>query len=258
MTTPTVNDNVILSFKAIHGFVLSLADEFKSKQHSLALYARLIEKTTFSHDAAMRKHIACFAHFCIRNKLALEKQDVSKLAEHKIQFSERVFINIKHLFSLADSDTKRVIWEHLLTISALVNPSSQAKKHLEKFKSTESAKESDFLANFVSQVEDKVSTANFDESNPMDAISSIMNSGIMENLMSSLGNADAENGLDMGKLMGMAQGLLSQLGGDAGGGLDLSAMMGSLSNGNIDMEAIQMSAHSKRETDDSVNIEEID
>lgn len=238
-TTPapevkTQEDTLILSFKAIHGFVMSLADEFKSKQHSLALYARLIEKTTFSHTAAMQKHVASFAKFCIRNKNAFENQDNSNLAEHKIQYSERVFINMNHIFKLADADTRRVIWAHLLTIAALVNPSSQAKKHLVKFKET---KEGDFLTNFVSQIEDQVSTSDIDTTDPMNAIGQIMNSGMLDNLMSGLTSGDAD-GLDIGKLMGMAQGLLSQLGGENAGGIDLSALMGSIGGNNIDIEAL--------------------
>ena len=47
-----------------------------------------------------------------------------------LEYSDKVFINFSDIFKESDAETSNVIWNHLLTISALVDPSSKAKEIL--------------------------------------------------------------------------------------------------------------------------------
>ena len=85
-------------------------------------------------------------------------------------------INMKEIFQLADNETKQIIWMHLLTISALVDPAGRAREILkeESQKETCSISEVNFLTDIISKVESNVNP----NSNPMEAVTSIMQSGI--------------------------------------------------------------------------------
>ena len=93
-------DNNLIIFKAIANFTQALADEFGKKQHSLALYSRLINKTTLAHDTPIKKHISVFTEFCINNREAiLNKKLISLTTGLKYISSLGAFIP-KHSFTI--------------------------------------------------------------------------------------------------------------------------------------------------------------
>ena len=55
-------------FSAIVNFVKDLGDSFASDNHALALYERLIMKTTIAHKEAVEKHINAFRAFYLAGK----------------------------------------------------------------------------------------------------------------------------------------------------------------------------------------------
>ena len=230
----TTIDTSLVTFKALSNFCISLEEVFGKKQRSLKLYVRLITKTTLSHEKAIKKHIKAFRDFCISNRDALEVKDASKLTMDKISYSERVFIDIKSILSIADKETTAVIWKHLLTISALVDPTGKARQILKDSskKSGGSGLEENFLSDIIGKVEKHVDP----DANPMDAISSIMKSGVFAELIGGMGDGLQNGSLDLGKLMGTVQSMVSNLsegeGGGGGEGMDLiSSMMGSMNAG---------------------------
>jgi hypothetical protein len=192
--------NLLPTFKAIADFVIDLNLEFGSKQKPLALYKQLIDKTTLAHSIAINKHINAFKRFYAANEKAVAARSEQALSDN-IAYSERVFIDIKSIFGRADKETKEVIWNHLLTIWALIDPTSQAKQAL-KGAGAVGSKEDDVLANLVQSV------GNMD---PSSSIMSIMQSGMIQNIAKSM-EADVQNGqLDMGKLMGSVQKMMGSL-----------------------------------------------
>lgn len=195
----------LLTFKAISKFINDLSEVFSTQQHALKLYQRLVNKTTINHDKAMGKHIEAFKHFCVVNREALETKNITKLVENKIEYSERVFIDFASIFRLSDSETSEVIWKHLLTISAFVDPASRAKEILKK---NSSGKEGDFLANIIDKVEQNVDP---NSTNPMEAVSQIMKSGVFTDLLSGMNNGLQDGSLDLGKLMSTVQNLCTNL-----------------------------------------------
>lgn len=233
-------DNNIISFNAISGFIAELGQEFRAKYKPLKLYCHLIKKTNLSHNKAIVKHVECFRSFSIQNRDAIREKSVSALT-NTIKYSSRVYIDIKAILETCDKDTQLVIWNHLLCISALVDPAGKAKEILRK--NMEEGKtgsdETDFLTNIISKVEANVKP----DSDPMAAVSSIMSSGIFTDLIGGMQTGLSSGKLDIGKLLGAVQGMVSSMGNQAGDdpmaanmmGL-ITNMMGSMGNMNITSE----------------------
>lgn len=231
------DDTSLIKFKAISNFTNELGETFSKKQRSLKLYCRLINKTTIVHDNSINKHIDAFRNFCISNRDAIVNKSVDKIQISKIEYSQRVFIDIVEIFKLSDKDTAKIIWEHLLCISALVDPAGKArevlKKNLDDGKT--GSQETNFLTDIINKVEEHVDP----NANPMEAVSSIMKSGVFTDLIGGMNNGLSNGSLDLGKLMGAVQGMVGQLGGQADGEPNsenamsmLTTMMGGLAGSN--------------------------
>ena len=208
----TINYELI-AFKAISEFTKELGEIFtsKDKNHSLKLYEHLLNKTTLTHDKAIKKQIEAFREFCVSNRDAIKSKNFSLLVKDKVVYSTRVFIDFTSIFKEADRETTAVIWKHLLTISALVDPAGKAKEIL---KNSSSTKEANFLSDIIEKVESNVNP----NSNPLEAISSIMSSGVFNELITGM-NSGIQNGdLDLGKLMGTVQTMCSTLTSDINNG----------------------------------------
>lgn len=233
-------DYNLLIFKTISTFVNELSEIFSSQNHSLKLYQRLINKTTVNHEKSIEKHILAFRKFCISNRDLILSKNVSKLSsvDSKIEYSDKVFIDFASIFKSADKDTSMVIFDHLLTISALVDPTSKAKEIL---KNDEKSKEADFLSTMIEKVEENV---DINSSNPMEVVNSIMSSGVFNDLLSNMNNSLQDGSLDLGKLVGTVEKLCSNMapkgvGNDGGGAnnINLMQMLGNLNLGNLNKPA---------------------
>lgn len=201
------NTNFVLAFKAIHTFILSLNEEFGVKNKPLRLYARLVEQTKFTHELPIKKHVKAFADFCISNREAIFVKNFEKFTNDKVSYSERVFLKMKDLFKLADKDQKNVMWQHILTISALVDSAGRAKQILKE--NNNGSKETDFLTDIIEKVEKNIDLDNM--SNPFEAIGQIMSSGIFTDLISSMNEQVSSGQLDMTKMLSAVQGLVGNI-----------------------------------------------
>lgn len=218
----------LIAFKAICNFVNDLSSVYGHKHKPLKLYKRLINQTQISHNEAIKKHLSAFHHFCVENREALYAQNRDTLTVFKIEYSNRVYIDMGLILKNSDTETCSVIWRHLLTISALLDPAGKAKevlrKNAEEGKTGEN--ESDFLANIISKVEKNVNP----NANPMEAISSIMQSGIFNDLLSGMQGGLSSGKLDLSKLMGAVQGMVSSLGEQAGNDPESKQALSMVSN----------------------------
>jgi hypothetical protein len=217
-----MNSNTI-AFKAISSFVLDLSSVFGETNHSLKLYERLLCKTTVNHEKIINKHVELFKEFCTLNRDGIISKSQKKFVTFKIEYSPKVYIDFVNIFENADSDSSKVIWNHLLTISALLDPQGNAKEILKN-----NCKDNDLLSNIFSKVEEHVKP----NSNPMEAVSAIMSSGLITDLMSSLNNGMQDGTLDLSKLMGSVQKMCADINPDGGsstqGGNPLEMMSGLL------------------------------
>lgn len=248
-------ETALIAFKAICNFINDLESEFGKRHKPLKLYKRLINHTQISHDAAIKKHLTIFHDFSMVNRDALTAQDPSKLVQTKLAYSERVFVDMEFVFRNADSETTKVIWNHILTISAIVDPASKAKEILKKNNNAES----DFLNKIITKVEGSVKS----DANPMEALTSIMSSGLINDLVKDLQSEK----LDMSKLLGVVQGMVTKMSSDgSGSGNDdaknmmsmVTNMMGSLSNngGPPDMMSM-MSSFMNMTTNNPSRVEDV-
>jgi len=199
----------LIAFKAISEFTKELCENFtsKDKNHSLKLYEHLLNKTTLTHEKAIKKHIDAFREFCVSNREAIANKNLSLLVKKTVVYSSRVYIDFNNIFKDADTETSNIIWKHLLTISALVDPAGKAKEIL---KNNTDSKEANFLSDIINKVESNVNP----NSNPLEAISSIMSSGVFNDLITGM-NSGIQNGdLDLGKLMGTVQTMCTSLSSD--------------------------------------------
>ena len=82
-------------------------------------------------------------------------RQVSKFTETKISYSERVYIDITRILAAADKETTGIIWKHLLTISALVDPTVKARQILKAAaqKGSGPVSEANFLSDIIGKVE---------------------------------------------------------------------------------------------------------
>jgi hypothetical protein len=222
----------VLIFKAITGFISDLNTEFGSKHKSIVLYNRLLEKTGLTNVGPINKHIESFRKFFEANQKAMEEQSIDQFTNSVISYSDKVYVDVKTVLTQSNSDNKKIIWQHLLTIWGLIDPTSQAKKILkESVKSAASSgdKEDQFLANIISKVEQSVGGVEIDQSNPMGSISTLMQSGVFSTLITDMQQGLSDGSLDISKLLGSVQGMMVKMnganGGDASNMPDLSSMM---------------------------------
>lgn len=198
----------LLAFKAICNFISDINCEYGQKFRSLKLYDRLIGKTQISHDLAILKHISKFRDFCIQNREAILERNESKFVKGMITYSSRVYINMEEIFKIADIESIQMIWKHLLTISAILDPTGQAKKILqEDAKNGNSPNESNFLESIISKVEKTVKP----DSNPADTIKDILSSELFTELFTGMQEQMSSGKLDLSKMMGAVSGMVSKM-----------------------------------------------
>jgi len=206
-------DTTLTTFKAIVNFTESLGDIFANKNHPLKLYRHLISKTTFCHEKAISKHIEAFHKFCVENRDAILEGDESKLNLNSITYSSKVYINVKFILGMCASDQKKAVWKHLLVISAFVDPMSRAKEVLRTKKDEDENTENQFLSKIMEKVEKNIDVNTTD---PMSAVSSIMGSGVFNEMIEEMNTSMQNGSLDLGKLLGSVQTMVSENGGANG------------------------------------------
>ena len=201
--------NQLVAFKSIANFINDLADVFGDEFNNLKLYSHLIGKTTLSHEKAIEKHVNSFKDFATTNRDGIEKKDISLFVDTEIKYSPNVFLDIKYIFDKADTDTTEIIWQHILTISAVVDPTGHAKKILREENSTNPTNETEFLSDIIDKIETNVGDTNVND--PMSAVNEIMKSGVFSELIQGMGSGIQNGNLDMNKLMGTVQNMMTKI-----------------------------------------------
>jgi hypothetical protein len=182
-------------------------------------------------------------------------KDKNRLNDDNIQYSERVYINLRRLFfpttaraKPIDNETEEAIWKHLIYLSARTNPNEGALRLLKTVIESKSeskgesksginvnipgeGKEKEFLTNIMNKVENCIDP---NASNPLQAISTIMSSGLINELVTDMGQGIENGSLNLNSLMGTVQSMVSTMGGGQGSGEGA----GSNPLGNVDMTSI--------------------
>lgn len=211
-------DKNLLTFKAISSFVEELSKIFGQKHKPLLLYKRLIEKTGITLTNAIQKHVSSFKKFCVSNRECIIKMDKEMMGKdsHKISYNENVYIDMKIILNLCEPDVANVVWKHLLTISALVDPENNAKSVLLSNKEMEEkgeTKEDAIINSIMKKVETSIDPSSIDNENPMEAAQQIIKSGVFNDLMTDMKKGFENGSLDLGKLVNSVQTMIVKSGG---------------------------------------------
>jgi hypothetical protein len=211
----------LTSFQTILEFITNLQDYYGADKHPavrpLNLYHRLISKMSFRDDELILRHINVFKNFCVSNREQIRTRN-SELNVKKIEFSDRIYIDMGYILNKSDADSTNAVWEYLLTISAYVDPENKTKELLQQLRENTNSNEGNFLANMIETMSTQLPGAGAGagaggggDGNPLALIGNLMNSDLIGNLMGSM-NSNLENGnLDLGKLMGTMSGLINNV-----------------------------------------------
>lgn len=200
-----MSKEILVAFQAITGFLNDLGPEFTNHNKPLKLYKRLVNNTKLSHLNSIEKHVELFKQFCIQNKdCILEKK--TELQQSKIIYTvDKIFIDFNYIFKKADSETIPFLWQHLLTISAIVNPSSNAKQLLKEIKEEpkvgllDKVESKDVMADIFSKIGEHAKPG----ASPMDVIGSVFQSGAFTDIIKNMQMAIQSGQLDINKMLGM-------------------------------------------------------
>jgi hypothetical protein len=216
-----MDDKTALSFNTIVNFIRDLNSCFGAKQKSLMLYGHLIEKTGLINIDPVKKHIQIFKQFVQINEDGIMNRNKKMLKTTRIVYSDKVAIDLGSILQMCDKEEEAIIWNHLLTISAILNPESQAKQILRELKekahtnSGSSGKEGDFLQNIMSKITEHASQQDLlggeSDANPMSMITNLMSSGVFTDIFQSLSTNLNDESMDIGKLMGSMQNMMGEI-----------------------------------------------
>jgi len=223
-----LSDTYLLAFKAITEFINDLSEQYGKEYKPIRLYNRLISQTQISHIKVIHKHIESFKLFCVGNREVLYSKEFEKLDPKKIEYSPKVYIDVHDILKKTDEESKTCIFKHLLCISALIDPAGRAKDVLKKAMEDNKtgSEESEFLSKILSSVEKNVGETD----NPMAAVSSIMSSGLLTDLMGGMQSGLSTGKLDLSKLLGAVQGMVSSITAQSGDDPEVANAMTLLNN----------------------------
>ncbi len=208
MCDTTLSDAELLIFKSISSFVGSLQGVVHN-QRPLALYNKLLTRTTLSHIIPIRKHVAVFREFCDVHADAILTQRVDAFtANTRIRYSDSVYIDVHPVF--ASTSDHATLWRHMLTIMALVNPGSSALALLETGEAPAAAAaaaapaapaEMAFLTGLMEKVERVIPA----EASGMEAVTTLLSSGLVGDIVSGMNAGLRDGSLDVGRLLQTVQ-----------------------------------------------------
>lgn len=208
------SDNIVFLFKCIVNFIHDLNELYGEEQKSLQLYNLLMEKTGIVHQEPIKKHIKLFYDFSKENEEAILSKSPADMKIWKIEYSDKVYIDLKEIYDSSDAENREILWEHFMTLLAVLIPTSKAKEILmlqkkEKKSSGGEAREEDFLSNIIQKVSSSINVE--DSSDPAKMMSGLMSSGVFGELVEDMNTGISNGDLDIGKMMMSLQGVMGNL-----------------------------------------------
>ena len=209
-------------FERIVEFVNDLNTVFGKTHKNIGLYNRLLEKTTVSNEKPVLKHVSIFKDFLSENIEALKARSSDKL-NGKIVYSERVNLDISVLLSEGDSNTCSAIWQHLLTINAILFPTSEALTLLQS-----EPEDTDFIKEIIDTVSNSIDPSS--SSDPMTLAMELMSSGKLTGIVSSMTSKFTSGEIDPDKMLEKVNKMYSTITAGNENAPDLSSIISSLTN----------------------------
>ena len=225
-----MSDNNLKIFEYINNFVKDLTLVYKTNK-ALRLYNRLIDKTTIAHKTSIEKHISIFKEFFDINKSVIFDKDHKKLIKHRILYNDNVYIDIFLFVEQGDQEIRNAIWKHLFAILYQIDPSSTTLQLLKDNIQTNENKDNDQETaeeKLISSLFNKLETTSKPDSQPMDIINNIMQSGMLTDVMGKMQNGE----LNFPRLLNATKKVMSKVSNpddpQTKQALDMLSMMGSM------------------------------
>jgi hypothetical protein len=217
-------ENILKIFKAIVKFVDALCEIFGDKFKKLKSYKLFLDKHNVNTDKfAINKHVKIFRDFYGRNGDRILVDDSTCIEGEEIRYSPKVVIELGEIWRESDEDTRSTIWDHIIAIAILIDPSIVSSKRLEKMRRTKSDKLSSRInlpdspaGSFMSKLIDGVAK-NIDPSkanNPGEALAGLYSSGFVADIASNLQQDISSGRMDMGGLLGTFSSMMKTISSD--------------------------------------------
>lgn len=224
-----IDDSSYKIFQAISDFINCLEFVFGRQFKSLALYNRLVNKTTREHVTPIKKHISVFSEFCSINSYAINERDYNLLAQNNISYSERVYIPLDQIFQKANKDTSNIMWQHLVTINALINPSPESYALVSTVNKPQ-VSDDDFINDIINVVSSSINPETVSAANPIDTAMSLISSGKLQNIITTM-TSHFENGtLNYQSLLSKVIGMYSNVSGGEKNDIDIQSIINTIGN----------------------------
>ena len=243
-------------FLAISEFVNDISQESNfAKIKNIQLFNKLLEGTTIRDTKAIGRYIQAFRDFFNNNK---EYLTLKKFGSNtKIEYSERIYIDVEWVIKKLTVQESEVVYKHLLTIYGLMNTGKESKNAVELLKKTGNSiavnsvagntavavndnslfknlenletpdtPEGQFIRESLSGIADQFSNINTQNSNPMQMVSQLMTSGFFQEFTQNLQDKFASGEININSLITTAG---SMVGSDSGVDISqLTQMMGAM------------------------------
>lgn len=202
------------AFNAVVTFVNDLWEVFGSakKVSPLALYRRLIEHIKFTDADSINKVLSGFRQFLVSYEDAILKDNLDIIPRGTvIKYGEgkTAYLEIqKYIYQTRnDTETREAIRQHLVTISAILEPDSKKLEELDKRLSglniDVDSKEGEFITGIMHKAKDSMEEV--DTENPGQAIMGLLSSGVIQDMVVGLQQGVGSGEMDMQKLLGSMQ-----------------------------------------------------
>jgi len=199
----------LLAVRAINEFLKDLDENYGKMHKPLRFYAKIVSKTRIENKETITKITSNFREFCEENRTHIFEGPLKGLKHPKIGYSDNIYVDMEYILSKASQETTEIIRKHLLMIYAILIDKDEVKEQLKNKENVlsvpdDGSVENNLLKNLIDKVE---STSSNPNASPMDAFSSLMQSGIFTDVMSSFQSGK----FDIGKLLGSFKMMTSKL-----------------------------------------------
>lgn len=214
-----MDDSKLSAFNAIMSFVQDLDTGFDKTNKEVALYNRLLERTTLMDKIGISKNITAFERFFNQYPNYLKNGELEKDA--KIVYSERVFLSLGTMLSAADTEMKQHVNRHLRYIYSLINKGTdESKAVLAELKAETGSTgtdinlpnttEGNFIKDALTQMTEQFENIE-DTGNPMAMMTGMMQSGFFQKFMGDLQSKMTSGEMDIKSLMGTVTSVISDV-----------------------------------------------
>ena len=212
-------ENKTRIFKAIKSFVEDLDNEFGRKYRPVALYNRLVSKTSETDEASIDKHVRAFTTFFNEYPGYIKNKTVPPNAQ--VKYSDRVYLDISQILVKTSRSIHKHIHQHLLMIYSFINIETEdGRQALQSLQREAKEKELDlnipdtaegnFIKDALTEMTDQFESMG-DTENPMAVMANMMQSGFFTKFMGDLQGKFSNGEMDIKNLLGTVTGVMGEV-----------------------------------------------